>query len=65
VAYAATRSPAPTVIDSPIVGTYTTSFTKDELVGSPHLYDAGEINDGNWGAPDVVPRQGMDSRPVS
>ena len=48
-AAAATPSPAPAVIDSPIVGTYATSFTKDELAASPHLFDAGEINDGNWG----------------
>jgi hypothetical protein len=46
---AATPSPVPTVIDSPIVGSYTTSFTKEELAASPYLYDIGEVNDENWG----------------
>jgi hypothetical protein len=30
-------------------GVYRTSFTRHELVTSPLLYDAGEINDQNWG----------------
>ena len=34
---------------SPLVGTYETSFTKEELVASPLLYDLGEANDENWG----------------
>ena len=34
---------------SPLVGTYKTSFTKEELVASPLLYEIGEANDGNWG----------------
>jgi TRAP-type C4-dicarboxylate transport system substrate-binding protein len=46
---AATPLPSAALIDSPIVGTWTTSFTRDELAASPYVYDAGEINDGNWG----------------
>lgn len=46
---AATPPGAPAIIDSPIVGSYTTSFTKEELAASPYLYDAGEVNDENWG----------------
>jgi TRAP-type transport system periplasmic protein len=34
---------------SPLVGTYKTSFTKEELLASPLLYEIGEANDGNWG----------------
>jgi TRAP-type C4-dicarboxylate transport system substrate-binding protein len=34
---------------SPIDGNWTTSFTKEEFVNSPLLYDQGEINDQNWG----------------
>jgi TRAP-type C4-dicarboxylate transport system substrate-binding protein len=34
---------------SPIDGTWTTSFSKEELANSSLLYDAGEINDENWG----------------
>jgi TRAP-type C4-dicarboxylate transport system substrate-binding protein len=34
---------------SPIVGTYKTSITKEELAASPLLYDSHEANDGNWG----------------
>ena len=30
-------------------GVYRTSFSKEELAESPLLYDAGEINDSNWG----------------
>ncbi len=30
-------------------GVYRTSFTREELAKSPLLYDAGEINDQNWG----------------
>jgi hypothetical protein len=30
-------------------GVYRTSFTREELVKSPLLVDAGEINDENWG----------------
>lgn len=32
-----------------IDGTWTTTFTKDDLVAPPFLTDQGEINDGNWG----------------
>jgi TRAP-type C4-dicarboxylate transport system substrate-binding protein len=46
---AATPSAASTILDSPIVGTFTTSYTKDDLAASPYLYDAGEVNDENWG----------------
>jgi TRAP-type C4-dicarboxylate transport system substrate-binding protein len=46
---AATPSPEPTILDSPIVGTFATSFTKDDLANHPDLYDAGEVNDENWG----------------
>jgi outer membrane protein assembly factor BamB/class 3 adenylate cyclase len=43
-------SSAPTASAStPLDGTYVTSFTRDELVASPLLTDAGEINDANWG----------------
>jgi TRAP-type C4-dicarboxylate transport system substrate-binding protein len=43
-------TPAPEQAEtSPIDGVWMTSFTKDELVSSPFLYDGGEINDGNWG----------------
>ena len=34
---------------SPLVGTYKTSFTKEELATSPQLYDKGEVNVENWG----------------
>jgi TRAP-type C4-dicarboxylate transport system substrate-binding protein len=44
-----TPSAAPTLIDSPLVGTFTASYTKDDLAAHPDLYDAGEVNDGNWG----------------
>lgn len=30
-------------------GVYRTSFTREELAESPLLYDAGEVNDENWG----------------
>lgn len=44
------QSPQPTAGGkSPLDGTWTTSFTRDELKNSPLLYDDGEINDGNWG----------------
>jgi TRAP-type transport system periplasmic protein len=40
-------------VASPVVtrvdGVYRTSFTRDDLVQSPLLMDAGEINDENWG----------------
>lgn len=41
--------PSPVAVDSPIVGTYTTSFTREELAASPLLYDTGEVQRGNWG----------------
>ena len=46
-ATAANPTPPPdaTLLD----GTWTTSFTKAELIASPLLADQGEINDGNWG----------------
>jgi hypothetical protein len=40
-----TPKPGPTPID----GVYRTSFTREDLVASPLLYDAMEINDDNWG----------------
>jgi len=47
---AATPRPSVGVIDSPIVGTWTTSFSKDEFQSSPYIYDAGELyDDENWG----------------
>jgi hypothetical protein len=30
-------------------GVYRTSFTQEELANSPHLYDQGEVQAGNWG----------------
>jgi TRAP-type C4-dicarboxylate transport system substrate-binding protein len=47
----AAATPLPSqVIDSPIVGTWTVSFTKDEFQSSPLITDAGERNDPqNWG----------------
>ena len=48
------------VIDSPIVGTYATSFTRTELAASPLLYDKGELNNGNWG--DLTLAFGRDGR---
>ena len=38
-----------TDLASPLMGTYRTSFTKEELAASPLLTDQGEINDENWG----------------
>lgn len=47
---AETPLPSQAQIDSAIVGTWQTSFTKEELQASPLIYDAGELNDdGNWG----------------
>ncbi len=46
---ATTPSPSPVANDSPIVGTYTTSFTEEELAASPLLYDPGEVNNEGWG----------------
>ena len=47
---AETPLPSQALIDSPIVGTWQTSFTKEDLQSSPYIYDAGELNDdGNWG----------------
>ena len=43
-----TTTAAPAVA-SPIDGVWTTSVSEDELVNSPLLYDADEINDENWG----------------
>ncbi len=34
---------------TPIDGTYVTHLSFEELANSPLLYDAGEVNDGNWG----------------
>jgi hypothetical protein len=34
---------------TPIDGTWTTSFSKEELAHFPRLDDAGEVNDQNWG----------------
>jgi TRAP-type C4-dicarboxylate transport system substrate-binding protein len=39
-----------TDLASPLVGTYETSFSKEELVSSSLLDEPGEANDGNWGA---------------
>lgn len=46
---AATAKPSPSVVDSPLVGTWTTSFTEAELAASPFLYDIDEVNNENWG----------------
>jgi TRAP-type C4-dicarboxylate transport system substrate-binding protein len=46
---AATPDPTPVAVDSPILGTWTTSFTLEELAASPLLYDPGEANNENWG----------------
>lgn len=40
---------SPTASATPIDGTYQTTFTKADLVASPLLIDAEEINDENWG----------------
>jgi TRAP-type C4-dicarboxylate transport system substrate-binding protein len=53
-------SVAPTMITSPLVGTYASSITLDELRSSPHLYDAGEANTENWG--DLTLTFGADGR---
>jgi hypothetical protein len=45
----ASASGAPAGSPTALEGTWKTSFTKDELVASPLLMDAGEVNDGNWG----------------
>jgi TRAP-type C4-dicarboxylate transport system substrate-binding protein len=45
---AGSEPPAATAA-SKLDGVYQTSFTKAELAASPLLYDAGEINDENWG----------------
>jgi C4-dicarboxylate-binding protein DctP len=42
-------SPTPATGPSPLDGIWATSYTKAELAASPLLYDASEINDGNWG----------------
>jgi hypothetical protein len=34
---------------TPLIGTFATSFTQQELADSPLLYDGGEINLENWG----------------
>jgi hypothetical protein len=41
--------PAPADVASPIDRVWTTSVTRDELANSPLLYDAGELNNQNWG----------------
>jgi hypothetical protein len=49
-AAAPSATAAATTITSPLVGTYRTSFTMEELSQSPLLYDAAEgLNRGNWG----------------
>jgi len=45
----ATTTPAATAITSPLVGTYRTSFTLEELSKSPLLYDDSELSRDNWG----------------
>ena len=46
----ATPLPSQTLIESPIVGSWKTSFSKEEFQASPLIYDAGERNDDeNWG----------------
>nr|MBA2719836.1 TRAP transporter substrate-binding protein DctP [Chloroflexota bacterium] len=42
-------SAAPTTITSPLLGTYASSFTLEELAASPFLYDHGEASTENWG----------------
>jgi TRAP-type C4-dicarboxylate transport system substrate-binding protein len=44
-AASAAPSSGPTAID----GTWTTSFSKADLIASPFLGDQGEVNDENWG----------------
>src|SRR5207247_411224 len=56
----ATPTPAATTITSPLVGTYRTSFTLDELSKSPLLYDDTELNRDNWG--DLTITFGADGR---
>jgi TRAP-type C4-dicarboxylate transport system substrate-binding protein len=47
---AATPLPSQTLIESPIVGTWKTSYSKEEFQSSPFITDAGELNDeANWG----------------
>ena len=47
---AGTPLPSQALDDSPIVGTWRTSFTKEEFQASPLILDAGELRDaGNWG----------------
>jgi TRAP-type C4-dicarboxylate transport system substrate-binding protein len=35
--------------EAALEGTFRTTLTEDELASSPLLYDAGEVNDENWG----------------
>jgi TRAP-type transport system periplasmic protein len=42
-------SPSPNTGPTALDGTWKTSYTKDDLINSPFLDDAGSINDGNWG----------------
>ncbi|MEU0095162.1 hypothetical protein [Kribbella sp. NPDC006257] len=44
---------------SKLDGVYETSFTKAELAASPLLYDAGEINDDNWGDLTLTIKEGQ------
>ena len=44
---------------SKLDGVYQTSFTKAELAASPLLYDAGEINDENWGDLTLTIKEGQ------
>jgi hypothetical protein len=37
------------VSSTAIDGTWTTSFTREELADSPLLFDSDEVNDDNWG----------------
>ena len=46
---AATATASPAAGPSPIDGIWATSYSKADLAAAPDLYDASEINDGNWG----------------
>ncbi|GAA3563769.1 hypothetical protein [Kribbella ginsengisoli] len=55
---AGTKPPAAAAA-SKLDGVYRTSFSKAELAASPLLYDAGEINDDNWGDLTLTVKEGQ------